>query len=451
VTITECSAALRAKKVSSVELTREAIHRIEQYNPKLNAFITVVPEQALARAAVLDEELRRGADRGPLHGVPIAHKDLFCTKDVRTTAGSRILADYVPTEDAAVVKTLDEAGAVMVGKTGMHEFAYGITSENPHYGPIRNPWNLDLVAGGSSGGAAAAVAAALVPMATGTDTGGSIRIPSAFCGTVGLKPTYERISRRGVLPLSLTFDHIGPITRSVRDAAISFHAMAGLQRVDTPGEKVDVRGLRVGVPSNFFFDNLDPEVEGIVRNAIAVAQSLGASIREVRVPDMAALTTAGWLLLLAEAATVLRPFVERRAEFGRDTLALLDQGRLISATDYLDAQRLRKIFCEQFAEIWKDADCIFTPCTPTAAPHLGQNTVQTGAITQDMRPATTRFMRSINLLGIPSLAMPAGFNTAGLPVGLQVLAPHGKEAIVLRIGAAIEDALAIAGRMPEGF
>ena len=339
----------------------------------------------------------------------------------------------------------------MLGKTGMHEFAYGITSENPHYGAIRNPWDPELMAGGSSGGSAAAVAAALVPMATGTDTGGSIRIPSAFCGTVGLKPTYERVSRRGVLALSLTFDHIGPIARSVRDAAILFHAMTGLQKVDTPEAKVDVRGLRIGVPANFFFDNLDPEVEGIVRNAIAAAQSLGASIREVRVPDMAALNTAGWLLLLAEAATVLRPFVERRAEFGRDTLALLDQGRLISATDYLDAQRLRKIFCAQFAEIWKEADCIFTPCTPTAAPRIGQQTVQTGAITQDMRPATTRFMRSINLLGIPSLAMPVGFNTAGLPVGLQVLAPHGKEAIVLTIGAAIEDALAIAGRMPEGF
>jgi aspartyl-tRNA(Asn)/glutamyl-tRNA(Gln) amidotransferase subunit A len=451
-TILESAAALRAGKVSSVELTRDSLRRIERDNSKLNAFITVISAPALERAAEMDAELAQGTDRGPLHGVPIAHKDLVCTKGTRTTGGSKIFADFIPDFDAEVVTRLDEAGAVLVGKTGLHELAYGITSNNPHYGAIRNPWNPDTISGGSSGGSGVAVAADLVSMATGTDTGGSIRIPSSFCGTVGLKPTYERISRRGVLPLSLTFDHVGPMTRTVRDAAIAFHAMAHRngQSADeyVPPAHVDIRGLRVGVPRNFFFDRLDPQVERAVRKAIDTAAALGAVIHEVHVPDMGAVNTVGRVLLLAEAVSVLRPHLDRRADFGTDVLALPDQGRLISAADYLDAQRLRRIACQEFSGLWRDVDCVLTPCTPTVAPRIGQTTVQVGAVEEDVRLATTRFMRSINILGIPALAMPAGFSDDGLPIGLQLLGPPQKEAIVLRVGAALEDVLGVSGRRP---
>src|SRR5712692_1939036 len=256
-TILEAAAALRAQRVSAVELTNQSLERIDRLNPRLNAFITVLEESARARASEMDAELARGIDRGPLHGIPIAHKDLVLTKSVLTTAGSKLFADFVPSQDAEVAGKLSAAGAVLTGKTGLHELAYGITSNNPHYGAIRNPWDVECIPGGSSGGSGAAVAADLVPMATGTDTGGSIRIPASFCGVVGLKPTYERVSRRGVLPLGLTLDHIGPLTRTVRDAAVSFNAMAEHPSGYVPPPKVDIRGLRIGLPENFYFDRLD--------------------------------------------------------------------------------------------------------------------------------------------------------------------------------------------------
>jgi aspartyl-tRNA(Asn)/glutamyl-tRNA(Gln) amidotransferase subunit A len=440
-TIVEAAAALRAKRISSVELTRESLTAIRLANPKLNAFITVTPEQALAQAAERDAELARGTDRGPLHGIPIAHKDLVCTKGVLTTAGSKLFADFVPDFDAEVAARLNEAGAVTVGKTGLHELAYGITSTNPHYGAVRNPWNTDAIPGGSSGGSGAAVAAGLVAMATGTDTGGSIRIPSSFCGTVGLKPTYEAVSRRGVLALSLTFDHIGPMTRTVRDTAISFNAISKANYV--PPANVDIAGLRIGIPRNFFFDHLDPEVEEAVRKAVATAATLGAVVKEVSLPDIAALNTVGRVLLLSEAVSVLRPYLDRRTDFGQDLLALLDQGRMIPAADYLDAQRLRRLMYQEFTRVWTDVECIFTPATPMVAPLIGQRTVQTGAIEEDVRLAATRFARSINILGIPALAMPVGLSSTRLPIGLQILAPVRREDVVLKVGAALEDALGL--------
>ncbi len=446
-TILEAAQAIRAGKVSSVELTRESLRRIDQVNAKINAFITVTPEGALARAVAMDAELAQGTDRGPLHGIPIAHKDLVCTKGVLTTAGSRLFADYIPDQDAAIVRSLNEAGAIMVGKTGLHELAYGITSTNPHYGPIRNPWNTDMIPGGSSGGSGAAVAAGLVPMATGTDTGGSIRIPSSFCGTVGLKPTYDAVSRRGVLALSLTLDHVGPMTATVRDAAVSFNALTNTPAGYVPPPIVDIRGMRIGVPQGYFFNNLEPDVERAVRKAIDKTAALGALVREVRLPDIVSLNTAGRVVLLCEAVAVLRPYLDRRADFGPDVLALLDQGRLIPASDYIDAQRLRRIFYEAFARVWTQVDCLFTPATPMVAPQIGQRNVQTGGITEDVRLAATRFARSINVLGIPSLAMPVGFSASRLPIGLQILAPARREDTVLKAGAALEDALCLTTRL----
>jgi len=445
-TIQEAGAALRAKKVSALELTDESLKRIAHAQPKLNAFITVIEDSARARAVAMDAELSRGVDRGPLHGIPIAHKDLVMTRGIRTTAGSKLFSDFVPGEDAVVAAKLNDAGAVLVGKTNLHELAYGITSNNPHFGAVRNPWDTERIPGGSSGGSGAAVAADLVFMATGTDTGGSIRIPSSFCGTVGLKPTYEGVSRRGVIPLSLTMDHVGPMTRTVRDAAISYNAMAVHPSGFVPRADTEVRGFRVGLPRNFYFDALDVEVAAAVRAAVQTAAAIGARVVDVDVPDIDAINTVGRILLLVEAVSNLRPHLDRRGDFGADVLALMDQGRMVSAIDYADAQRLRRIYIREFSKLWSQVDCIFIPSTPTPAPKIGETTMQIGGVTGDVRLATTRLMRGINVLGIPALALPCGFSKSGLPIGLQILAAPRQEDKLLKIGAAMEDAMGFAGR-----
>jgi len=447
----EAAAGLRARKFSSRELVDESLRRIARANPKINAFITITEEHARARAALADDELARGIDRGPLHGLPIAHKDLMMTRGIRTSAGSKIFSNFVSDVDADVVRKLDEAGAVMVGKTNLHELAYGITSNNPHFGPVRNPWDIERIPGGSSGGSGAALAADLVFMATGTDTGGSIRIPSSFCGTVGLKPTYDRVSKRGVMPLGITLDHVGPMTRTVRDCAISFNAMLDANPVEVPPKNVDIRGLRIGLPENFYFDRLDLNVAQAVRNVVQTAAALGAKIVDVRVPDIEAINTVGRILLLVEAVANLRPHLDRRHEFGSDVLALLDQGRLLSAVDYVDAQRLRRILLGEFLRNFLVADCILTAATPTAAPKIGQTTMKVGDFEDDVRLATTRMMRGINVLGIPALAMPCGFSEARLPLGMQLLGPAHSEQMLLKIGAALEDALALNCQCPVVF
>jgi len=450
VTIREASAALRARHVSAVELAKAAISRIERHNGNLRAFITVTAEQALEEAQQADRELAAGRDRGPLHGLPVAVKDLFYTKGVLTTAGSKIYAQFVPDRDATVVERLRAAGAVMMGKLNMHELAYGITSANPHYGAVRNPWNVEHSPGGSSGGSGVAVATRMVYLAMGTDTGGSIRIPAAYCGTVGLKPTYGRVSRHGVLPLGFSLDHVGPLTRSVRDAALGLNAIAGRDSRDSsssrhptvdylPDVGCSIRGMRIGFAENFFFERLDPDVESAVRGAIARAESLGAKVKAVRLPDMEALNAVARVVLLAEAAAVVEPHSENRELFGADVLALLDQGRLIAATDYVNAQRLRRKMRAEFDQLWKHVDCLITPATPNAAPRIGDTTVRLGGIDENVRIAATRLARGINALGYPALAMPCGLTEAGLPVGLQIIGPAFEEAQILKLGAALED------------
>jgi aspartyl-tRNA(Asn)/glutamyl-tRNA(Gln) amidotransferase subunit A len=441
---------LRARRVSAVELATQAIARIERHNAALGAFITITADQALEEARQADRDFAAGIDRGPLQGIPIALKDLFATRGIRTTAGSRVYESFVPDYDATVVERLRAAGAVMLGKLNMHEMAYGITSANPHFGPVRNPWNPEHSPGGSSGGSAAAVATGMVYMAMGTDTGGSIRIPAAFCGTVGIKPTYGRVSRFGVLPLGWTLDHMGPLTRTVRDAALVLNAIAGRDSRDptasrrpvpdfVPEPHCEIRGLRVGVPENFYFDRLDPDVERAVRGAIARAESLGATIRSVRVPDVAALNAIARVVLLAEAAAVALPALERRDQFGPDVLALLDQGRLVAATDYINAQRLRRAMRREYDRLWQDIDCFVTPTTPNTAPRIGETTVELGGCEEDVRLATTRLVRGINALGYPALSIPCGVSASGLPIGMQIIGPAFEECSILRVGAALED------------
>ena len=449
-TIREAADALRAHRVSAVELASAATARISRLNSKLNAFITVTAEQAREEARQADAELAAGRDRGPLHGIPVAVKDLFATRGVRTTGGSKVYEDYVPAIDAAVVERLRAAGAVMLGKLNMHELAYGITSANPHFGPVRNPWNLEHSPGGSSGGSGAAVAAQMVYAAMGSDTGGSIRIPAAFCGVVGLKPTYGRVSRYGALPLAYSLDHMGPLARSVRDAAMVLNAIAGYDRRDPtssrhpvvdyiPDDGCSIRRLRIGFPGNFYFDHLDAGVESSVRGVFARAQSLGAVVKPVRVPDIAALNAIGRIILLAEASAVAEPHLEHREKFGPDVLALLDQGRLLPATDYINAQRLRRKLSREFDQLWSEVDCLIAPTTPNTAPRIGDATVRLGGRDEDVRLATTRLVRGINVPGLPALSIPCGLASSGLPIGIQIIGPAWEEALILRIGAALED------------
>jgi len=451
VTIRHAAGQLRAGRVSAVELATEALARIDRGNARLNAFITVTAEQAMHQARQADSELAAGHDRGPLHGIPVAVKDLFATRGVRTTAGSKVYENWVPTMDAAVVEKLRSAGAVMLGKLNMHELAYGITSANPHFGAVRNPWNAEHIPGGSSGGSGAAVAARMVYAAMGSDTGGSIRIPASFCGTAGLKPTYGRVSRYGALPLGYSLDHMGPLTRTVRDAALVLNSIAGYDRRDgtssrrpvvdfVPEDGCGIRGVRIGVPRNFFFERLDADVESSVRAAIASAESLGAVVKPVTVPDMEALNVVARIVLLAEASAVMEPFRERRGEFGPDVLALLDQGRLLPATDYVNAQRLRRGMRREFNRLWSEVDCLFTPATPNTAPRIGDTTVRLGGRDEDVRLAATRLVRGINALGLPALSLPCGLGGSRLPIGLQIVGPAFEETLILRVGAALEDA-----------
>lgn len=449
-TIAEAADALRRRRLSAADLASAATARIERLNPALNAFVTVTSATASEEARRADADLAGGRDRGLLHGIPVAYKDLFATRGVRTTSGSKLFEDLVPEADAAVVEQLRAAGTVSLGKLNMHELAYGITSANPHFGPVRNPWDAGRSPGGSSGGSGAAVAAGLVFAAMGSDTGGSIRIPASFCGTVGLKPTYGRVSRRGVQPLAWSLDHMGPLARSVRDAALVLNAIAGHDPRDpasarrravdfVPEEGCSIRRVRVGFPEGFFFDHLDPDVESSVRGAIARAGSLGAEVVPVWTPDMEALNAVGRVILLAEASALLEPHLDKRELFGADVLTLLDQGRLLPATDYIHAQRLRRKLSAEFDHIWKHCDCILAPTTPITAPRIGESKLRIGGRDEDVRLAATRLVRGINVLGLPALSIPCGLSTGGMPIGLQIIGPAFQEALILQVGAALED------------
>jgi aspartyl-tRNA(Asn)/glutamyl-tRNA(Gln) amidotransferase subunit A len=423
-------AKLRARELSVRELTADTLRAVHRANAALNAFITIMDGHALERADELDAMLVRGDDLGPLHGIPIAHKDCILTKGVRTTGGSKIFADYVPDRDAEVVKLLHAAGAVMIGKTGLHEFTAGISNVNPHFGAVHNPYDLTRVSGGSSGGSGAAVAAGLVPAATGTDTGGSIRIPASFCGCVGLKPTYGRVSREGTMPLGPSQDHVGPMAKSVSDTIFMLQAMTGVS-VSIPKEGVS--DIRIGIPENYFWDHLNPDVRFHTRGAVQVIAALGAKVREVRVPDVAPLMEIARVTLLCELAAAIGQHSTREQDYGADVWALIEQGRDYSAVDYLNAQATRQDLSQDFARLWTDLDCLMMPTTPIVAFPIDAK--------EDNRPETTRLTRPFNLLGWPALSLPCGLSAEGLPIGVQLVAAPGREDVLFRAASAIEAAL----------
>lgn len=450
--IVDSGKALRAGKVSSVDLVNQCLANIHEANPRLNAFITVTKELALAQASAADAELAQGIDRGPFHGIPYALKDNFSTKGIRTTCGSKFFENHVPDFDSAVTEKMAAAGAVLIGKAGLHELAYGITSNNPHFGAIRNPCDPERIPGGSSGGSAAAVATGMAPIAMGTDTGGSIRIPAAFCGTVGMKPTSGRVSRFGCMPLDFSLDHMGPLTTTVRDAALTLEALAGYDsRDDTssrnvpgrylPSDRPSIAGWKIGRPENFFTNRVQPEIMAAYERSLAIAKSLGAEIVPVHMPDIAAINVVGRLILMSEASALMERYMDQRDSFGADVLALLDQGRLLAATDYVNAQRMRRVMQKDFAKIWTEIDLLFTPTSAIIAPKIGQTTVEIEGVAEDTRMASTRFVRPFNVLGLPAISIPCGQGELGMPAGLQIVGKAFSEGKIFEMAACLEAAL----------
>jgi aspartyl-tRNA(Asn)/glutamyl-tRNA(Gln) amidotransferase subunit A len=452
--IEEIAALIRKRKLSPVELTKLMLDRIEHLNPKLNGYITVTRDFALAQAKKAESELfaprgRKGhRDRGPLHGIPISLKDNIYTKGIRTTAGSRILKDFVPLRDAEVWAKLQEAGAILLGKTNLHEFAYGATTNNPHYGPTRNPWDLSRIPGGSSGGSAAAVAAGLCYGSIGTDTGGSLRIPAALCGIVGFKPGIGRVSAESVVPLSPRLDFVGPLARNVADAALLLDPIfVRGKREPSPSSARKHPGkaatFRLGVPKEFFFDVISEDVYIAFHETVRSLQKRGAKVREVSIPHLAETEEAGNHIAWAEATHYHQQagwFPARSADYGEDVRGRLEMGTKVSATSYLKALEARDKFIQQFHLAMTDAgvDALVVPTTPIAAPLIGEESTRIGEKDHPTRALLLRLNRPANLAGVPAISIPCGFTSSGLPVGLQLIGLHTAELGLLQIAHAFE-------------
>ena len=435
-------------EVSPVELTAACLERIAALDARVNAFITVTADGAMEESREAERELTRGDSGGPLTGVPLAVKDLFDTAGVRTTAGSRFFSERVPDRDAVVLQKLRTAGAVLLGKLNMHEWALGVTNDNPHYGACRNPWALDRITGGSSGGSAAALAAGMCFGALGSDTGGSIRIPASLCGVVGLKPTYGRVSLRGAVPLSWSLDHAGPMARRVSDVALLLEAIAGPDNADPGSADVatgdyrakledGISGWRIGVIADESLGDVEPDVRAAVRKAVKALASAGARIEELAVPELQEAGRLNGLMTTADAAAFHRERMERAPDaFGQDVLTRLRRGAAYGATDYADARRqqsiLRQTFSSWFVEHGGSFDAVILPTTPCIAPRIA------GLDPVALAPVLTRLTAPFNFTGLPAMSVPCGVTPDGLPVGLQIVGAPWAEQRVLRVGRAYE-------------
>jgi len=443
--IRQLAADLAARRVSPVELVERAIEAAERTRSTLNAFITVDPEGALAGARRAAEDIARGRAAGPLAGIPVAHKDLVATKGLRTTAGSRILGGWIPRRDATLARRLAASGAVSIGKANTHEFAFGTTTDNPHYGAARNPWNAGLTTGGSSGGSAAAVAAGILPLATGTDTAGSIRIPAALCGVVGLKPTYGLVSTRGVVPLATTLDTAGPIGRTVDDVALGLEGLTG-GKLEV-AERADLRGVTVGVPEHYVFERVDPEIVAAVRGALAELEKLGAQVRAVEIPELAGCFDLGIAIVRPEAlAFHSRWYPARAAEYGPDVARSLEMSRAISGADYLIALSRRRAFSRAVRRALEDVDLLAGPTVPMLAFENRLALEPVGPGGELPRFALTRLTYPFSLSRLPAISVPCGLSSGGLPIGLQLAAGAYEEELLLSVALAYERAR---GEFPE--
>jgi aspartyl-tRNA(Asn)/glutamyl-tRNA(Gln) amidotransferase subunit A len=443
-TIVEASRRMASRQLSPVEMTRAYLERIERLNPRINAYITVTADAALEQARVMESELKAGRHRGPLHGIPIALKDNIDTAGIRTTAASALFADRIPAEDAVVVRKLREAGAVLLGKLNMHEFAFGGTSAISYFGPVHNPWDVAYVSGGSSGGSAAAVAARLCAGALGTDTAASIRMPAAFCGIVGLKATHGLASIRGIVPLSESHDHVGPLCRTVADSALLITALAGYDPLDPcsiPADSVNhstaigrpVSSYRIGIPREPFFSDLDPEIGAAVEKAVAVLSKITKTTTEVKLPPADTIP-----VLLAEVYAYHARYVadpERKKLYHPVTLQRILAGAAIAAPAYIEARRQMAIARNRASDIFVNVDVLVTPTTMAMPPKMADAVAEP--------PNEIRLIRNtvpFDALGIPAISVPCGFSSSGLPIGLQITGPRLAEARVLALAHAYEQA-----------
>ncbi|HXJ11757.1 MAG TPA: amidase [Candidatus Limnocylindrales bacterium] len=447
--IPEIGKLYRRRKLSPVELTQSLLESIARLNPRLNAYLALDSEMALKDAAAAESALcaksrrKSSRDLGPLHGIPISLKDNLYTSGLRTTGGSSFLRDFLPLQDAAVVASLKNSGAILLGKTNLHEFAYGVTSNNPHFGPVRNPWDLDRIPGGSSGGSAAALAAGLCFGSIGTDTGGSIRIPASLCGVVGLKPGLGRVSVEGAIPLSTTLDFVGPMARTVADVALLFDAIASREKAKRRPRAAGGQHLRLGVPKHFFLDVVNPEIQQAFESSLVTLKKLGAKLKEVSLPYLKETEHAGNQIAWAEATHYHQQagwYPAHSAEYGEDVRSRLEMGEKVSALEYLRALDLREKFIAGFhlALLEHEVDALVTPTTPIAAPLIGEETISIAGKDHSTRALLLRLNRPANLGGFPAISVPCGLTPSGLPAGLQFLAALNAESLLLDIASRFE-------------
>ena len=445
--LSEATALVRAKRISPLELTQECLKRVEQLNPKLNAFITLTAESALAQAREAEAEVQKGQWKGALHGIPIALKDLVDTAGVRTTAGSAVFKERVPTQDAEITRRLKAAGAVLLGKLNMHEFAYGGSSVISAFGPVRNPWDAEYSPGGSSGGSAAAVAAGMCFGAIGSDTGGSIREPAGYCGIVGLKPTYGRVSTRGVIPLSWSQDHMGPMTRTVRDAALMLQTLAGYDAEDVTSANAPVPdyaaaleskpSFHLGVPRSHFYEELDPEVQEAMETALGVLKKLTASQQDIEIPTGGEF---GGTVLVAEAYAYHEKNVASHPElYQPETLKRIRAGAEVSTSAYIGARRQLERVRRATPKIFEGVDILVTPTSAVPPSKISELLGEPDKL-RGRELLMLRNTRPFNVLGLPTISIPCAFTKSGLPIGMQLTGPMGGEAAMLGLAQAYEQA-----------
>jgi aspartyl-tRNA(Asn)/glutamyl-tRNA(Gln) amidotransferase subunit A len=452
-TIAELRGGYAARAFSPLEAVTRMLERIEAGNPELHAFTTLAAERALAEARSCGDELTHGYSRGPLHGVPFAAKDLFDSAGLRTTYGSPIFADHVPAEDATAIRRLRDAGAILVGKTATHEFAWGITTASTHFGATRNPWSTSVVAGGSSGGSAVALATGMVPAALGTDTGGSIRIPAAYCGVVGLKPTFARVSTKGVFPLAPSLDHIGPMARTVEDAALLLEVLAGFEPGDSSTAAVaapsysaamqeGIASLRIGICEDLLPVPLSTPVRRAFDNCMSVLAGLGARLVDVSLPSAGLIDDAYLAIQPAEAYHVHHTqralFLARRSMYGPDVAVRLEKAEAVSLADYLEAQQARRQVQADFAQLFAaQIDLLLSPVSAGPPVHVGDEELEHEGRRVSFRSLVMPFTRPQSIAGLPACAIRAGFDEHGVPVGMQLTGPPWSEPLVLRAAHAL--------------
>lgn len=448
-TITELAPLIKQKKVSPKEVTQSVVNQIERLNPKLNAFIDVTAEKAIQQAAAAEAEIMDGHYRGPLHGIPMALKDNMYIKNERTTMGSKIHQDFIPTVNATVVGKLAANGVVFTGKLNLHEYAWGATNDNPHFGACRNPWNPELISGGSSGGSGVSTAADMTIATLGTDTGGSIRIPSSFCGITGLKPTHGLVSKYGVFPLAWSLDHVGPMTKTAEDAAHVLQAIVGFDAKDPTSVQVDsvvyaealtgsVKGLRIGINEEYFFRQVDQGVETAVRKAIASLEAAGATVEVVKVPALSLAEYSEMITIITEASAIHHQhLLEREEDFGEDVRFLLKLGELPSGVDYLQAQQIRAQLNHDFQKMFQTVDVMISPTLPFLPPKVGSATGRINGEDVSLLDHFIRFTGPLNLTGLPAISVPCGF-ADDLPVGMQIVGPTFSETRLLNVAYTLE-------------